>query len=275
MKKIPSQQVKNKTIPPITTPIMDAKRLFTTWRNFIMALNKTARDKLYTAIENGTIQKPAVMDEIFSLIDKKGNKLINLVFPTIVKLMKEIDDRNQRVLENKLKSKFGVNLNNILKQTGLRDAFKYQVDQNLNLIKRLKNDQLARLKNSVLSSLTDGNFSASDLKDKLVNDFGISERHAKFIAVDQAHKVSATLNRVRYQQLGVTKYIWRTMRDTHVRGNPAGPYSNAKYSHYAREGVVFSYKRPPADGAPGCPPGCRCYEEPIFDHLMKKYAGEN
>jgi hypothetical protein len=48
------------------------------------------------------------------------------------------------------------------------------------------------------------------------------------------------------------RYIWRTVRDAHVR--PA---------HAAREGKVFRWSNPPQGGNPGEAPNCRCWAEPL------------
>lgn len=66
---------------------------------------------------------------------------------------------------------------------------------------------------------------------------------------------------------GVTKYVWRTMKDVRVVGNPVGLYpvgSPEHEDHFSREGQVFSWDSPPSDGHPGQAHGCRCQASPLF-----------
>lgn len=78
----------------------------------------------------------------------------------------------------------------------------------------------------------------------------------------EVEALNAVLNEFRQTQAGITDYEWWTREDERVRGNPRGRYPNARPSHYARHGQVFSWSRPPHeepyDGHPGEPPNCRC-----------------
>jgi uncharacterized protein with gpF-like domain len=53
-----------------------------------------------------------------------------------------------------------------------------------------------------------------------------------------------------------------------VRGNPAGLYPHAKYSHHHREGKTYRDSKPPPDGHPGEPIRCRCWREPVFEDIL-------
>jgi uncharacterized protein with gpF-like domain len=51
-------------------------------------------------------------------------------------------------------------------------------------------------------------------------------------------------------------------------GNPSGLYPHwhrQHGDHYAREGKVYSWDKPPADGHPGTPIGCRCFAQTIIN----------
>lgn len=69
------------------------------------------------------------------------------------------------------------------------------------------------------------------------------------------------------QYAGVSRYIWHTMRDLRVVGNPAGyyPVGHAGHEdHWSREGKVFAWSEPPSDGHPGEAFGCRCQAIPLL-----------
>ncbi len=95
--------------------------------------------------------------------------------------------------------------------------------------------------------------------------FETAGKRARLIARDQIGKLNGRITRARQEQLGITRYIWRSVLDERVRGNPAGKYPYATPSHWNREGVVFSWKNPPEGGHPGEAILCRCWAEPFFE----------
>jgi len=92
--------------------------------------------------------------------------------------------------------------------------------------------------------------------DLLAERAGVSESRAKLIARDQMGKLFGEVNAERQQNLGVTRYVWRTMRDNRVREE-----------HEVREGDSYDWSDPPEDGHPGEAVNCRCYAEPDFSDL--------
>ena len=98
----------------------------------------------------------------------------------------------------------------------------------------------------------------------------VSQRRAKFIARDQWHKINGTIDEAQQTDIGVGKYIWRTSKDIRVVGAPGGLYKPSKLhgNHAVREGKVFSWAKPPADGHPGQAIGCRCFAQAIIDESL-------
>ena len=89
-----------------------------------------------------------------------------------------------------------------------------------------------------------------------VSRFRLAKTRANLIARDQISKLNGQLNRLRQQDVGIKKYIWRTVGDGRVRPD-----------HAARSGIVFKWSQPPFDGHPGEPINCRCNAEPVFTDL--------
>ncbi len=199
---------------------------------------------------------------LFSDIDVQAAALLEEYGPLIVSILTMMKESDQERFYQNLSEQTGISLKNILEKENIHDSFALKIKQNLNLIKTLSQKQLSRVENVVLSNLQAGNFKASELKKSLIEDFEMGERHAKFIARDQSHKMTSNLNQLRYENLGVTSYIWRTAKDRRVRGDPSGKYPNAKPSHYAREGKTYDFAKPPKGGNPGEDFNCRCYAEP-------------
>lgn len=98
---------------------------------------------------------------------------------------------------------------------------------------------------------------------------GHSERQANLIARDQTSKINMAINQARQQEVGIEEYIWRTAHDRRVVGFPGGEYPKGNQvhgNHWAREGLVFRWDKPPFDGHPGYAVNCRCVAEPIIEY---------
>lgn len=74
----------------------------------------------------------------------------------------------------------------------------------------------------------------------------------------QINDLDVQLSEERQKSIGVEEYEWMTQLDERVRGRPDGLYPNAVPSHWARQGKIFNWNRPPEGGHPGEAPGCRC-----------------
>ena len=113
----------------------------------------------------------------------------------------------------------------------------------------------------------------------------MSYGRAKLIARDQTKKLNSNLNQARQQSVGITLYIWKTVRDERVVGRPGGLYpqgNKAHGNHYVMEGLycrwddstVYSedrgetWKKRQAE-MPQTHPGqdiqCRCHAAPVVD----------
>lgn len=85
----------------------------------------------------------------------------------------------------------------------------------------------------------------------------VTESRAALIARDQVGKLFGDINKQRQTNLGVTRYVWRTVRDNRVREE-----------HEALDGDSISWDSPPTDGHPGEAVNCRCYADPDFSELL-------
>ena len=85
----------------------------------------------------------------------------------------------------------------------------------------------------------------------------VTESRAALIARDQVGKLFGDINKQRQTNLGVTRYVWRTVRDNRVREE-----------HEALDGDSIAWDSPPSDGHPGEAVNCRCYADPDFSELL-------
>lgn len=172
----------------------------------------------------------------------------------------------------------GVDQGQILEAPGIAERLELAAANNAQLIRSIPEQYLSKIESTVFQNVAEGR-SAGSIAEEIQKIGGVTKRRAQFIAKDQTQKLVSNLNQARQQALGVVGYRWRNSQDQRVRGNPAGLYPNAKFSHWTREGQYFlwepsnkppiapngkKYRQPPADGAPGQAINCRCTSEPVF-----------
>lgn len=112
-------------------------------------------------------------------------------------------------------------------------------------------DKSAREVEQLVQRAYEQKWPINKLERELEQRLQITERRAALIARDQTSKLNGNLAMVRQTSAGISKYTWRTQRDSRVRE-----------LHKRREGVIFSWDSPPSDGHPGQPIACRCVPEP-------------
>lgn len=99
------------------------------------------------------------------------------------------------------------------------------------------------------------------LADEIEERFGVAQRHAKLIARDQVSKLFGSLNHARQKELGVSRFVWRTVGDERVREE-----------HAAIDGEEFDYDDPPVvdgeESLPSEPVCCRCFADPVLDDIV-------
>lgn len=134
---------------------------------------------------------------------------------------------------------------------------------NTALIKDLQDNYLMRVQQSLTNGFRQG-LTSGEIAKQINAATGVGLRRAKNIARNEIGTLNAKVTEERDKELGIEKYIWRTMRDIKVRGNPAGLYPRSRPSHWAREGKKFSWDKPPDGGHPGEDYLCRCFAQAVI-----------
>jgi len=148
-------------------------------------------------------------------------------------------------------------LDPLLRNPPLAEVVQAHLGEHVALIKSIPVDLHAEVERLVYTGVRQGKL-IKDIAKEIEGLSGVTEKRANVIARDQAGSLNAGLVREQFRQGNLTTYVWRNMRDERVRGNPAGKYPHAKYSHWEREGRVYSWDDPPPDGNPGEAIECRC-----------------
>jgi len=147
------------------------------------------------------------------------------------------------------KKAIGVDLAAVVAEEDLTELLEQAALRNAGLITNIGEQTVNRIQQAVTQAVLSG-APVSDLKARLIEEFGFADKRAQLIARDQIAKLNADLNRFRHQEAGCEKYTWRTSRDERVRSR-----------HKKLDGKVYRYGEP-TGAEQGLPPGqpirCRC-----------------
>lgn len=128
---------------------------------------------------------------------------------------------------------------------------------NVGFIKSLSDRYLTGVRTTVLGDISAGK-RWEEIADDVEHRFDVSESTAKLIARDQTGKFFGSLNQVRQQELGIERFVWRTVGDNRVRDE-----------HDAIDGDIFTWEDgAPVEGFPGEPVNCRCTAEPYLQDVV-------
>jgi SPP1 gp7 family putative phage head morphogenesis protein len=157
-------------------------------------------------------------------------------------------------LSRQLRSALGVELfTPDARLATLMDGF---VSKNVAQIRDIPQKMITDVESTVTEALTSGRL-RKDIAKELQKKLNLGRARANTIARDQIGKFHGQLNATRQKEIGVSRFIWRTVGDERVRD-----------SHEEREGQTYSYDDPPDGELPGEPINCRCFAEPVLEDLL-------
>lgn len=138
------------------------------------------------------------------------------------------------------------------------DVMRATIGEQVGLIKSIAQQHLTQVEGMVMRSVAQGRDVGMLTKD-LQDAYGVSFRRAAFIARDQNNKATATINRVRQTELGITKAVW-----LHSGGG-----NHPRPEHVGWDGKTYDVAKgmwSKVDGAwvyPGTAINCRCVSKSI------------
>lgn len=163
-------------------------------------------------------------------------------------------DVADREIARQIKAATGVDFNAAL--AGLERRIGGFVSENVSLIKSVPQRYFSGIEQTITRGVARGQRS-EEIAAELTRRFNVAESDAARIARDQVGKLYGDIQQAKQQALGVTRYIWRTVRDNRVREE-----------HEELEGQIFSWADPPEDGHPGDAINCRCSAEPVLEDIL-------
>lgn len=195
---------------------------------------------------------------ISELVDQAGSSLQGTVAtPELDRIAKSFANRTEAwqsaQMGKQVRAALGIDV--FASGEGMSAAAEAFVAENVSLIKDLPRQMYGEIERLVQREVAAGSLHKNIAK-QIQDRFKIAEGRAKLIARDQVGKYYGKVNEVRQRNLGVERFVWRTVGDERVRGE-----------HSSRDGVIYSWASAP-EGGPGQPINCRCYPEPVLDDLV-------
>ena len=142
-------------------------------------------------------------------------------------------------------------------QAKLKQMEEIWVRENLDLIGSLEAETLRKLRDELTRLIADG-VPEDEIEERLIaflnKQVEVETNRAVLIGSDQVGKLNGRLMEYWQRSAGIEEYRWQTMMDDRVR--PA---------HADRQGLIFSWDKPPSDGHPGMAIRCRCVADPVID----------
>lgn len=195
------------------------------------------------------------------IIDSMARKVVQHLEPTKVrqdvrKYGQSTSEYQRQQLDKQTRA-VGISIKDIGRtERGIAFRIESWVAENVTLIKSMPEVYFDDVKNQVFEAIEKGTRHET-LTKHLEERYEIPQNRAALIARDQIGKLYGDLNAKRQQNLGIDRYIWRTVNDNRVRPE-----------HEEREGQSFLFSQPPSGGNPGEDIQCRCYAEPDLSALL-------
>ena len=218
---------------------------------------------------------PRIIEESNLLRPRKTDTYSDLIYETMQKLrfgfgntyterdMEDMASTMAELTSNFSRKQVGrvlstmIGIDVFFNEAWLQDEMKGFVENNVALIKSIPQKYFSEIEGITFQGARQG-LTINTIKDQIEKRYEVSESKATLIARDQIGKFFGQLNELRQQDVGIDKYVWRTVGDNRVRP-----------SHRDKDGRVFSWNRPPADtGHPGWDYQCRCWAEPYLQDLI-------
>ena len=208
-----------------------------------------------------------IQKSVEAMFDKINNKMEELYPDKLLKKWSEamaghVNDISKKNTKNSFKNA-GLDIGPMLVDKKLSPFFQNIVDENVGLIRSIPKKRMESFKTK-LTLMISQDRTQRDISKMISDEFVSNKNTAKLIARDQTNKLNGKLQQYRQQQLGGSRYIWRTMGDNAVREN-----------HKRLNGITYSWDKPPVAGSKGekLHPGqdfqCRCFPEMVFSDILE------
>jgi SPP1 gp7 family putative phage head morphogenesis protein len=210
------------------------------------------------------------VDDLLAVIARVMNRWNSPQFNSIAEM---IAANFVRVSAQEHKKRFdedmGFGIDVFTDNQSITDYLQLSARNNASLIKSIPEKYLFEVEQAIVANVQAGNRSSSIVK-QLSEQYGITQRRARFIARDQASKINGDLNEKRQRDVGFTYFKWLDSDDIRVRdrhseiANKVTAYGKGVYRW---DNLPLSNKGVPIK--PGDDYNCRCVAIPVLESKVK------
>ncbi len=239
----------------------------------VSSVEKDIRNILLVEINSGKYTQDSWITGIQMALDALIDKWSSSSFK---RLANQIASRFVRTTVNNLdrhqKRSFGLDV--LQNSPEAEDLMRAAAIQNAQLIKSIPEQYLNSVSNIVLSNMRTG-LMPREIAKQLEEQFGITQRRARFIARDQTAKVNGELTERRQRDAGYEYFKWLDSDDQRVRKRHQ-EIANADVGYGV--GIYRWDDLPKSDDGtpikPGQDYGCRCTSRPIRNSIAEQNKGK-
>lgn len=284
---------------PLAIEKMYAKNISKFMREYIIKLNEGMEDRIERWIRLN--KRDSQLDTIRSELESFREKIKTLVVyyfgsglnygSRIDVIIQETADKTMEFALKQWKKQTTAVLGdpyNSLPDDWL-EIKRFWMEENHNYIKKL----VQEYNDKIDTILVTGLLASWDYNDYIETIQELSDKmygyRSGFLAMDQTGNLNTQIIEGYANSIGNMEYVWNTMGDEKVRGNPLGKYPDYVPSHYIMDRKIFTFsddtiysldginwqkKQPIMEPLhPGKAPGCRCTASLHWNNFIKKVGG--
>lgn len=242
-------------------------------RNIRKAYNKKIAPILQDLLTIRNDDIPQDIENTLDILDRVMNREINKFEVSTTNTALTLSSFNKKQWQKIVRKAFGVNL--ILKEPWVKGDVNSFTKEGVSLVTRVSNDTTKQINEIVQRGYRQGDSWRTVSKQIRENVFPKNIKRARLIGRDQINKLDGQFTKKRQTDLGLLKYIWRTVRDEKVR--PEDKIMDGLICSWSHPGMYYlnGVLVPRPNGASLTHPGyaiqCRCHGEPYFQDILEQF----
>lgn len=245
-------------VPAITFPRWQEDELLALMVDVLRAYERAYRARVLPTYELRPLDAPMgdAPPETSAAIDAADDEVARLVLTLTPALRDWVIRRelgHREAFGRNVKNATGVDLQTLVGLSANPETMESVLARLVNLVRGLSDDTRKNLAETVWRGYTNRT-PRTQMAREIRESLKTSRSRAILIARDQTLKLAARLDQERQEEAGFNRYIWRHSRKARPR-----------QTHVARNGKVFEWKKPPADGHPGFAINCGCKAEAYME----------
>lgn len=245
-------------VPAITFPRWQEDELLALMVDVLRAYERAYRARVLPTYELRPLDAPMgdAPPETSAAIDAADDEVARLVLTLTPALRDWVIRRelgHREAFGRNVKNATGVDLQTLVGLSANPETMESVLARLVNLVRGLSDDTRKNLAETVWRGYTNRT-PRTQMAREIRESLQTSRSRAILIARDQTLKLAARLDQERQEEAGFDRYIWRHSRKARPR-----------QTHVARNGKVFEWKKPPADGHPGFAINCGCKAEAYME----------